>query len=96
MNLGTRAQSTGGLGLDLQRPTSITEPWSWSAREGEPVLAEHGVDEGEDALRGGRARRHGKDHASRLRPRRDGGVVNLPPPLQEVLCIPGHGVIHKT
>ena len=45
----------------------------------ERVAAEHGLDKGEDAFRSCRTAHHGKDHARRLGPGGDGGVVELPP-----------------
>ena len=44
---------------------------------------------GKDALRCRRAWRHGEDHARRLGPRGDGGVVDLPP-LKEVPRVRTH------
>ena len=46
--------------------------------------AEHGLDEREDALGGGRARRQGEDDARRLGPRRELGVVRTPPRQQRL------------
>ena len=46
--------------------------------------AEHGLDEREDALGGGRARRQGEDDAPRLGPRRELGVVRTPPRQQRL------------
>ena len=45
----------------------------------ELLLAEHRLDEGEDALARRRARRHGEDDARGLGPRRGRRVVDAPP-----------------